>query len=65
MAPTHITLSDDALLAEYVELDQFRRILEQRVGLLDVSAVVRVVVQLEGGGGDHRLERVVVVGQRG
>jgi hypothetical protein len=33
MAPTNITLSDDALLAEYVELNQFKRILEQRVAI--------------------------------
>lgn len=33
MAPTHITLSDDSLLAEYVELDRFKRILEQRIAV--------------------------------
>ena len=33
MASTHITLSDDNLLAEYVELDQFKRVLEQRVAI--------------------------------
>jgi hypothetical protein len=33
MAPTHITLSDDNLLAEYVELEQFKRVLEQRVAI--------------------------------
>jgi hypothetical protein len=33
MAPNHITLSDDNLLAEYVELEQFKRILEQRVAI--------------------------------
>ena len=31
--PTHITLSDDNLLAEYVELEQFKGILEQRIAI--------------------------------
>ena len=29
-----------------------------------LDALMRAMVQLEGGGGDHRLERVVFVGQR-
>ncbi len=33
MATTHITLSDDALLGEYVRLDDFKRLLEQRVAI--------------------------------
>ena len=33
MAPTHIALSDDNLLAEYVELDRFKRVLEQRIAV--------------------------------
>ncbi len=33
MAPTHITLSDDTLLAEYVELDRFKGVLEQRIAI--------------------------------
>jgi hypothetical protein len=33
MATTHITLSDDALLGEYVRLDDFKRLLEQRVAV--------------------------------
>ncbi len=33
MAPTYITLSDDNLLAEYVELDRFKGVLEQRIAV--------------------------------
>ncbi len=33
MPPTHITLSDDNLLAEYVELDRFKGVLEQRIAI--------------------------------
>ncbi len=33
MATTHITLSDDALLGEYVRLDEFKGLLEQRVAI--------------------------------
>ena len=33
MAPNHITLSDDNLLAEYIDLDQFKRVLQQRVAI--------------------------------
>ncbi len=33
MAPNHITLSDDNLLAEYVELDRFKGVLEQRIAI--------------------------------
>ncbi|MEO8259098.1 MAG: hypothetical protein ABI868_17250 [Acidobacteriota bacterium] len=33
MAPTHITLSDDSLLAEYVELERFKGVLEQRIAI--------------------------------
>lgn len=33
MATTNITLSDDALLAEYVAIDSFKRILEQRLAI--------------------------------
>ena len=33
MATRHITLSEDALLAEYVRLDDFKGLLEQRVAI--------------------------------
>jgi hypothetical protein len=33
MPPAHITLSDDNLLAEYVELDRFKGVLEQRLAI--------------------------------
>ncbi len=33
MPPTHIKLSDDALLAEYVELDRFKGVLQQRIAI--------------------------------
>ena len=33
MAPNHITLSDNNLLAEYVDLDRFKGVLEQRIDI--------------------------------
>jgi hypothetical protein len=33
MAPTHIRLSDDNLLAEYVDIEQFKGVLEQRLAV--------------------------------
>src|SRR5688572_17734670 len=42
-----------------------RRALDQRVQLVHVAAVMRAVMQLQRRRRDHRLERVVVVGERG
>jgi hypothetical protein len=33
MSPTHISLSDDNLLAEYVDLDRFKGVLQQRIAI--------------------------------